>query len=72
MTKFFIHESALLIVCVYQPLHMGRMEHKVNFQVEFNKPEFRLFLLNSLPKTKEITLPNYLPTAGGRYLSQGY
>ena len=30
---------------IYQPLHSGRIWHKVNFQAEFNKFEFRVFLL---------------------------
>ena len=30
---------------IYQPLRSGRIWHEVNFQAEFNKFEFRVFLL---------------------------
>ena len=30
---------------IYQPLQSGRIWHKVNFQAEFNRFEFRVFLL---------------------------
>ena len=40
-------------VCVSvftQPLHMGKMWFKVNFQAVFNRLEFRIFfLVNRLP-----------------------
>ena len=31
-------------VCIYQALRNGRVWHKVNFQEEFNRFEFRIFL----------------------------
>ena len=30
---------------IYQPLRSGRIWHKVNFKAEFNRSEFRVFLL---------------------------
>ena len=30
---------------IYQPLHSGRIWHKVNFLAEFNRFEFTVFLL---------------------------
>ena len=30
---------------IYQPLRSGRILHKVNFEAEFNRFEFRVFLL---------------------------
>ena len=30
---------------IYQPLNSGRIWHKVHFQAEFNRFEFRVFLL---------------------------
>ena len=58
----------ITVVCIYQPLCTGRMWHKVNFYVEFNRFEFRVFLLlnGCLTKEKEPSLPYYLPIAEGR------
>ena len=33
-------------ICISQPLCSGRIWHKVNFQVKFNRFEFRVFLLD--------------------------
>ena len=62
--EFLIH------IHIYQPLHLGRIWHKVNFLVEFNKFEFRLFLLlDNLPHQERWTsLPYYLPIAGRRII----
>ena len=53
-----------------QPLRSGRIWHKVNFLVEFNRFEFRVFLLlDQLPtKAEEPSLSYYLPIAGGRII----
>ena len=34
-----------LDVCIYQPLNMSTMCHKVNFKAEFSRFEFGVFLL---------------------------
>ena len=58
-----------LWACIYQSLHICRMWHMVNFEVEFDKFEFKVFLLlDWLPKTKEPSLLYYLPIAGGRII----
>ena len=50
-----------------QPLCMNRKQHKVNYWTEFNRFEFRiLLLLGCFTKVKELSLPYYLPIAGGR------
>ena len=46
----FLWYSLLLVpilyhIPVYQPLRSGRIWHKVNFKAEFNRFEFRVFLL---------------------------
>ena len=46
-----------------QPLRSGRIWHKVNFQAEFNRFEFRVVLLT---KAEEPSLSYYLSIAGGR------
>ena len=40
-----ILKHKILFYHIYQPLHLGRIWHKVNFEAEFNKFEFRVFLL---------------------------
>ena len=44
-----------------QPLHINRMQHKVNFQAEFYFSE-----TGGHTKVKEPSFPNYLAIAGGR------
>ena len=42
---FFILVYVHLLILFTNPLRSGRIWHKVNFQVEFNRFEFRVFLL---------------------------
>ena len=55
---------------IYQPLRSGRIWHKVNFKAEFNRFDFRVFLLlDWLPSQGwRTSLPYYLPIAGGRII----
>ena len=54
-----------LFIIFTQPLRSGRIWHKVNFYAEFNRFEFRVFLLL---EAEEPSLPYYLPIAGGRII----
>ena len=54
-------------VYIYQPLHTGRMWHKVNFKVEFNMFEFRVFpLFDWLPNQSQRTQSALLSTHSWR------
>ena len=51
----------MIMILFTQPLRSGRIWHKVNFfKAEFNRFEFRVFFL--------LSLPYYLPIAGGRII----
>ena len=55
---------------IYQPLSSDRIWHKVNFLAEFNRFEFRVFLLlDELPHEGwRNSLPYYSPIAGGKII----
>ena len=55
---------------IYQPLRSGMIWHKVNFKVELNRFEFRVFLLLDccLTKAEEPSVPYNLPITGGRII----
>ena len=55
-------------VCIYQPLHMSWMQHKVNFWVEFSRFEFSFpsTWLAIIPRFKSPVLHTILPIAGER------
>ena len=52
---------------IYQPLHSGRIWHKVIFKRSLTglNSEFSFFLTSCITKTEETSLPYYLPIAGG-------
>ena len=55
---------------IYQPLRLGRIWHKVNFLVEFNRFEFSFpspWLVAS-PRLKNLVCPTILPITGGRII----
>ena len=43
--KIDLIQLVIIHIHIYQPLHSGRIWDKVNFQAEFNRFEFRVFLL---------------------------
>ena len=52
-----------------QPIRSCRIWHKVNFEAEFNRFEFRVFSFSKtscLTMAEEPSLSYYLPLAGGR------
>ena len=56
-------------VCVYKAVHTNRMRHKVIFKEEFNRFEFKVFLLYSSSchnMVKEFCLPYCLLLTGKR------
>ena len=57
-------------VCIYQPLCMGKMWHKVNFKQILTRLKLNFFfsLIGCLIKAKEPSLSYYLPFAGGRII----
>ena len=61
----------VLQVCIYQPLYTGRMRHKVNFFVDFNRFYLKVFfLLDCLAtKAREPSVPNYLQMLEGELLN---
>ena len=70
---------AMVHICIYAKLFcMSRMYHKVNFLVEFNWFEFRVFLFSwpvAIPKLKSLVSPIYPYLEEeymDSYLCQGY
>ena len=64
---YFLISYSILFIIFTQPLH--RIWHKVNFYAEFNRFEFRVFLLLvASPRLKNLVCPTILPIAGGRII----
>ena len=55
---------------IYQPLRSGKIWHKVNFKQSLTglNSEFSFSQTGCHSKIKELSLPYYLPIAGGRII----
>ena len=59
----------ILYICIYQPLRTGRIWHKVNFfKRSLTGLNSKFSFSYCLTKTKEPSLPYYLPISGGKLI----